>query len=74
VIVRTETGENLFESAMKANAIEGRPFATTQSSLEVLVKPVAKKKLQNNAYYIRRGVDNNRHDWLRNQRIMAKTA
>jgi coenzyme F420 hydrogenase subunit beta len=55
VIVRTEVGESLFESARNANVIEARPFETIQSGLGLLVKLVAKKKLQNNAYYLRRG-------------------
>jgi coenzyme F420 hydrogenase subunit beta len=56
VIVRTEVGESLFENARRANVIEARPFDTIQSGLELLVKLVAKKKLQNNAYYLRRGI------------------
>ncbi|WP_455285509.1 Coenzyme F420 hydrogenase/dehydrogenase, beta subunit C-terminal domain [[Eubacterium] cellulosolvens] len=56
VIVRTEVGESLFESARKANAVEARPFGTSRSSLELLIKLVAKKKLENNAYYLRRGM------------------
>lgn len=56
VIVRTEVGEGLFESARKANAVEARPFGTSRSSLELLIRLVAKKKLENNAYYLRRGM------------------
>jgi coenzyme F420 hydrogenase subunit beta len=55
VIVRTRLGETLFESAREAKVVEVRPFDTIQSSLELLTKLVSKKKLQNNAYYLRRG-------------------
>lgn len=56
VIVRTALGENLLESAMKANVIEAKPVDMTGSSLEPLIKLATKKKLQNNAYYLRRGI------------------
>lgn len=56
VIVRTALGESLFESAMKANAIEVKPVDMTGSSFEPLIKLATKKKLQNNAYYLRRGI------------------
>jgi coenzyme F420 hydrogenase subunit beta len=56
VIVRTEVGEHLIESAMKANVIDASPLEATAPSLAPLVKLAAKKKLQNNAYYLRRGI------------------
>jgi coenzyme F420 hydrogenase subunit beta len=61
VIVRTEIGERLIESAMKANVIDASPLEATAPSLAPLVKLAAKKKLQNNAYYLRRGI---RPEWL----------
>jgi coenzyme F420 hydrogenase subunit beta len=56
VIVRTKLGESLFESAREAKVVEVRPFETLKSGLELLIRLVSKKKLQNNAYYLRRGI------------------
>jgi coenzyme F420 hydrogenase subunit beta len=56
VIIRTEVGEHLFESARKANVIDANPVDPREPSLAPLIKLAAKKKLQNNAYYLRRGI------------------
>jgi coenzyme F420 hydrogenase subunit beta len=56
VIVRTALGESLFEGAMKANVIEVKQVDMTGSGFEPLIRLVTKKKLQNNAYYLRRGI------------------
>ena len=56
VIVRTETGERLFESARKARVIEARPINSLQPTLEPLIRLAVKKKQQNNPYYLRRGI------------------
>jgi coenzyme F420 hydrogenase subunit beta len=56
VILRTAVGEHLFESARKAKVIDANPIDTSGSNLAPLIKLAAKKKLQNNAYYLRRGV------------------
>jgi coenzyme F420 hydrogenase subunit beta len=56
VIVRTVVGEHLFESARKANVIDANPIDTNGPNLRPLIKLAAKKKLQNNAYYLRRGI------------------
>ena len=40
----------------KANVIDASPLEATAPSLAPLVKLAAKKKLQNNAYYLRRGI------------------
>jgi coenzyme F420 hydrogenase subunit beta len=59
VIVRTEVGERLFESARRANVVDASPADADGPSLVPLIKLAAKKKTQNNAYYIRRSVGNN---------------
>ena len=56
VIVRTETGERLFESAKNAGVIDSRPVSISQSDLAPLLKLASKKKQHNNAYYLRRGI------------------
>jgi coenzyme F420 hydrogenase subunit beta len=56
VIVRTQVGESLFESARKSGVIEARPISTTKLGLEMLIRLASKKKQQNNAYYLRRGI------------------
>lgn len=56
VIVRTETGERLFESARKSSIIEARPIKMLQPTLEPLIRLAVKKKQQNNPYYLRRGI------------------
>jgi len=56
VIIRTEVGEHLFESAMKAEVIDATPVDPHAPTLGPLIKLATKKKLQNNAYYLRRGI------------------
>jgi coenzyme F420 hydrogenase subunit beta len=56
VIVRTELGERLFESALKANAIEAHTVDRIRPTLDPLLKLATKKKQQNNAYYLRLGI------------------
>jgi coenzyme F420 hydrogenase subunit beta len=56
VIMRTAVGERLFESARKANVIDASPIDIHGPSLRPLIKLAAKKKLLNNAYYLRRGI------------------
>jgi hypothetical protein len=41
---------------MKANVIEVKPVDMTGTGFEPLIKLATKKKLQNNAYYLRRGI------------------
>jgi coenzyme F420 hydrogenase subunit beta len=55
VIVRTAVGEHLFESARKTNVIDTTPIDINGPDLAPLIRLAAKKKLQNNAYYLRRG-------------------
>jgi coenzyme F420 hydrogenase subunit beta len=56
VIVRSEVGERLFESALKARAIEAVPIETVKPGLDLVIKLSNKKKRERNAYYIRRGL------------------
>jgi len=56
VIVRSELGESLFASAMKSNVVEARPIDPIRPALDPLIKLATKKKLQNNAFYERRGI------------------
>jgi coenzyme F420 hydrogenase subunit beta len=56
VIVRTAVGERLFESARKTNVIAASPIDISAPNLAPLIRLAAKKKLQNNAYYLRRGI------------------
>jgi coenzyme F420-reducing hydrogenase beta subunit len=56
VIVRTEVGERLFESARKTNVIDATPIDINEPNLAPLIRLAAKKKLKNNAYYLRRGI------------------
>jgi hypothetical protein len=51
-----EVGERLFESARRANVVDASPADPDGPSLGPLIKLAAKKKLQNNAYYLRRGI------------------
>jgi coenzyme F420 hydrogenase subunit beta len=46
VILRTETGEKLFESAQKAGALKTRPLEKDEFALNLLVKLSAKKRKQ----------------------------
>jgi len=68
VIVRTGVGERLFESAKEANVIEASPVDRTRPDFAPLIRLATKKKLQNNAYYIRRNLDSSRSEWLKQNR------
>jgi coenzyme F420 hydrogenase subunit beta len=56
VFVRSELGQNLFDSAVRAKAIEAIPIETVKPGLPFVVKISNKKKRERNAYYLRRGL------------------
>jgi coenzyme F420 hydrogenase subunit beta len=56
VIVRSELGQKLFDSAVKTKIIEAAPIETVQPGLPFVVKLSNKKKRERNAYYLRRGL------------------
>ncbi len=56
VIVRTETGQRLLDSAVEAGVIDADPIDNSSPDLAPLLKLASKKKRQNNAYYLRRGI------------------
>jgi coenzyme F420 hydrogenase subunit beta len=56
VIVRSELGQKLFDSAVKSKIIEAAPIETVQPGLPFVVKLSNKKKRERNAYYLRRGL------------------
>jgi coenzyme F420 hydrogenase subunit beta len=56
VIVRSELGQKLFDSAVQAKAIEAVPIETVKPGLPFVVKISNKKKRERNAYYLRRGL------------------
>jgi coenzyme F420 hydrogenase subunit beta len=56
VIVRSELGQKLFDSAVGAKAIEAAPIENAKPGLPFVVKLCNKKKRERNAYYIRRGL------------------
>jgi coenzyme F420 hydrogenase subunit beta len=56
VIVRSELGQRLFDSAVRAKAIEAVPIESVKPGLPFVVKLCNKKKRERNAYYIRRGL------------------
>jgi len=56
VIVRSELGQKLFDSAVRARAIEAVPIETVKPGLPFVVKISNKKKRERNAYYLRRGL------------------
>ncbi len=69
VIVRSEIGQKLFDSAVKARAIEAVPIETVEPGLSMLVRLCNKKKRERNAYYLRRGLregflENRKHELL----------
>lgn len=69
VIVRSELGQKLFDSAVRAKAIEAVPIEVVKPGLGVVVKLSNKKKREHNAYYLRRGMrdgflEHRRHDLL----------
>ncbi len=56
VIVRSEMGQKLFDSAVKARAIEAVPIEQVKPGIDFVIKISNKKKRERNAYYIRRGL------------------
>ena len=56
VIVRSELGQKLFDSAVRSKAIEAAPIETAKPGLPFVVKLCNKKKRERNAYYLRRGL------------------
>lgn len=56
VIVRSEIGQKLFDSAVKAKAIEAVPIEQVKPGIGLTIKISNKKKRERNAYYIRRGL------------------
>jgi coenzyme F420 hydrogenase subunit beta len=56
VIVRSELGQKLFDSAVRAKIIEAVPIETVKPGLPFVVKLSNKKKRERNAYYLRRGL------------------
>jgi coenzyme F420 hydrogenase subunit beta len=57
VIVRTEMGQRLFQSAVDSKRVEAVPIDLGKPSLAPLIKLATKKKQENNAYYLKRGLD-----------------
>jgi coenzyme F420 hydrogenase subunit beta len=55
-IVRSELGQKLFDSAVRARAIEAVPIGTVKLGLPFVVKLSNKKKRERNPYYLRLGV------------------
>ena len=68
VIVRTAVGERLFESARRAKVVDADPLDASGPDFAPLIRLATKKKMQNNAYYIRRNVDSSRSEWLKRNR------
>jgi len=57
VIVRSEMGQKLFDSAVRSKVIEAAPIEMIKpTGLPFLVKLSNKKKRERNAYYLRRGL------------------
>lgn len=56
VIVRSELGQKLLDSAIGAKVIEAVPIETVKPGLSLVVKLSNKKKRERNAYYLRRGL------------------
>lgn len=55
VLVRSGMGQQLFESAVRAKAIEAKPVEEKEAwGLPKLMKVAEKKKRENNAYYLKR--------------------
>ena len=70
VIVRSELGQKLYDSAVKAKAIESVPIDTVKKTgLPFVVKLCNKKKRERNAYYIRRGLREGFLEHRRNELI-----
>jgi coenzyme F420-reducing hydrogenase beta subunit len=49
-------GQKLFDSAVKARAIEAVPIEKVKPGIDFVIKISNKKKRERNAYYIRRGL------------------
>jgi coenzyme F420 hydrogenase subunit beta len=56
VIVRSEMGQKLFDSAVRAKVIESVPIENVKPGISVPVRLSNKKKRERNAYYLRRGL------------------
>jgi len=56
VIVRSELGQKLFDSAVRAKAIEAVSIENVKPGIGLVIKLSEKKKRERNAYYIRRGL------------------
>jgi coenzyme F420 hydrogenase subunit beta len=56
VIVRSELGEKLFDSAIRSKIIEAVPIEQVKPGISFVVKLSNKKKRERNPYYIRRGL------------------
>jgi coenzyme F420 hydrogenase subunit beta len=56
VIVRSEMGQKLFDSAVRAKMIESVPIESVKPGISVPVRLSNKKKRERNAYYLRRGL------------------
>jgi coenzyme F420 hydrogenase subunit beta len=56
VIVRSELGQRLFDSAVRAKAIDAVPIETVKPGLSAVVRVSNRKKRERNAYYLRRGL------------------
>ena len=70
VIVRSELGQKIYDSAVKAKAIESVPIDTVKKTgLPFVVKLCNKKKRERNAYYIRRGLREGFLEHRRNELI-----
>jgi coenzyme F420 hydrogenase subunit beta len=56
VIVRSEIGQKLFDSAVKSKAIQAVPIESVKPGIGLVIRLSEKKKRERNAYYIRRGL------------------
>jgi coenzyme F420 hydrogenase subunit beta len=74
VIIRSELGQKLFDSAVKSRAIEAVPIETVKPGLSFVVKLCNKKKRDRNAYYIRRGLREGFLEQRRNELIQIAPA
>ena len=74
VIVRSELGQKLFDSAVKARAIESAPIDQAKPGLPFVVKLCNKKKRQRNPYYLRRGLREGFLEHRRNDLIQIAPA
>jgi coenzyme F420 hydrogenase subunit beta len=74
VIVRSELGQKLFDSAVKARAIEAAPIDQAKPGLPFVVKLCNKKKRERNPYYLRRGLREGFLEHRRNDLIQIAPA